>query len=63
MSFVSSSGQIITYLSTPAVGGLMKSVESHGSWSLLFMMKVMMVLYFMRDTCKVVTTLVLVTLV
>jgi hypothetical protein len=46
-----------------AVGGLMKSVESHGSRSLLFMMKVMMVLYFVRDTHKVVTTLILVTLV
>jgi hypothetical protein len=40
----------------------MKSLQSHGSRSLLFMMKVM-VLYFVHDTHKVMTTLILFILV
>ncbi len=46
------------YLSTPSIGSLMKAVGSHGSSSLLFLMKVM-VWHFVRISHKVMTTLII----
>jgi hypothetical protein len=39
--FAQNFGQIILHSPLPIIGELMKSVDSHGSSSLLFMMKVM----------------------
>jgi hypothetical protein len=50
--------QIIIYLSAPTRQEVMKTVGSHGSSSLLFLMKLLMVWHFVSNSHKVMTALI-----
>jgi hypothetical protein len=55
--------RFVVYLSAPTVGRADEVSGSHGSWSLLFVIRLMMVWHFVRNSHKVMTALVVIVVV